>query len=173
MIKNIEFVGKRNTDKINKIENPIRKDSEKWNFNDTMYTYNKQLEIINKLYLDNDVEDTDMCVKREIEKKLKGYKNQDIKKKIINDIKFISLSETIEMLMVSKLNCFYCRNVCELIYKQIFAKKQWTLDRINNNNGHNNDNVVICCYECNIKRGNMDINRFKKGKQIKIVRKLF
>ena len=47
------------------------------------------------------------------------------------------------------------------------------LDRINNNLGHNNDNVVISCYECNIKRGTMDYERFKKGKEIKIVRKSF
>ena len=62
---------------------------------------------------------------------------------------------------------------CELLYKNTLAKKQWTLDRINNEYGHNHDNVVICCLECNIKKGEMDSDRFKQGKEIKIIRKLF
>ena len=106
-------------------------------------------------------------------RKLTGYKYQDIKKKTINISKFISLEQTIEKIMEIKLYCFYCKEKCELIYKDIFAKKQWTLDRINNNQGHNWDNVVISCLECNIKRGDMDSERFKRGKQIQIVRKQF
>jgi 5-methylcytosine-specific restriction endonuclease McrA len=75
--------------------------------------------------------------------------------------------------MLSKLKCFYCKETCHLLYQNIFEKKQWTLDRINNNQGHNTDNVVIACLECNIKRGDMDSERFKRGKEIKIVRKQF
>lgn len=86
---------------------------------------------------------------------------------------FISLDQTIEKLVLSKLKCFYCKERCELLYKNVFAKKQWTLDRIDNDYGHNHNNVVICCLECNIKRGDMDSERFKRGKEIKIVRKLF
>ena len=92
---------------------------------------------------------------------------------MIDLIKFISLDQTIELLLISKLKCFYCNDKCELLYKSIFAKKQWTLDRIHNNQGHNHDNVVICCLDCNVKRGNMDSDRFKRGKEIKIVRKQF
>ena len=95
------------------------------------------------------------------------------KKNIFDLNYFISLNQTIEKLVGSKLKCFYCNEKCELIYKDNFAKKQWTLDRIDNDMGHNESNVVICCLECNIKRGNMDSERFKKGKDIKIVRKQF
>jgi 5-methylcytosine-specific restriction endonuclease McrA len=172
MNKKIEIVGKRNIDKINNISNPERKDCEKWNIDVSLYTYNKQIELINRLYLDEEGND-EIWLKREIQTKIRGYKNQDLTKNIMELNKFISLPETIELLMVSKLKCFYCKEYCQLIYKNVRAKKQWTLDRINNNNGHNNDNVVISCYECNIKRGNMDSERFKKGKQIKIVKKGF
>ena len=172
MNKKIEISGKRNIDKINKIEKPERKESEKWNFDECYYTYKKQIELINKLYLEQEGED-ELWLKREIQKKIKGYKSQDLIKKLINLNKLISLDQTIQMLVESKLKCVYCKENCELIYKDIFSKKQWTLDRINNNEGHNYDNVVICCYECNIKRGDMDSERFKKGKQIKIVRKGF
>ena len=90
-----------------------------------------------------------------------------------NNYKIISLDQVIERLMVSKLNCFYCHGHCELLYRDVLSKKQWTLDRIDNNVGHNHDNVVISCLECNVKRGDMDSERFKRGKEIKIVRKLF
>ena len=46
-------------------------------------------------------------------------------------------------------------------------RKQWTLDRIDNTCGHNNDNVVISCLNCNIKRQDLDYDRFKKSKEIR------
>jgi hypothetical protein len=48
----------------------------------------------------------------------------------------------------------------------MYSKQQWTLDRIDNDVGHNADNVVVSCLECNLKRGTMDSDRFKYGKQI-------
>jgi len=171
-MKSIEITGKRNIDKIDKIDNPQRKECLNWELSEDYFTYKKQIEIINKLYLEDPFEKNDFF-KNEINKKLTGYKYQDIKKKTINISKFISLEQTIEKLMEIKLYCFYCKEKCELIYKDIFAKKQWTLDRINNIQGHNWDNVVISCLECNIKRGDMDSERFKRGKQIQIVRKQF
>jgi len=171
-MKSINITGKRNIDKINKVERPERKDTQNWSFDESFYTYNKQIEIVNNMYLDNSQEH-EIVLKREIEKKIRGYRNQDMQKKLIDLNKLISLDQTIELLVVSKLKCFYCKENCSLLYKNIFEKKQWTLDRINNNEGHNHDNVVISCLDCNIKRGDMDSERFKKGKEIRIVRKQY
>ena len=171
-MKSINITGKRNVDKINKVERPERKDTQNWSFDESFYTYNKQIEIVNNMYLDNSQEH-EIVLKREIEKKIRGYRNQDMQKKLIDLNKLISLDQTIELLVVSKLKCFYCKENCSLLYKNIFEKKQWTLDRINNNEGHNHDNVVISCLDCNIKRGDMDSERFKKGKEIRIVRKQY
>ena len=112
-------------------------------------------------------------MKREINKKISGYKNQDVQKNLLDLVRLISFDQVIELLVDSKLQCFYCKDKCELLYTDCFSKKQWTLDRIDNSIGHNQDNVVVCCLDCNIKRGDMDSNRFKKGKEIKIVRKQF
>jgi len=171
-MKSIEIKGKRNIDKINNIKTPKRKECLNWILPDEFMTNKKQIEIINNLYLENAFEH-DAFIKKELNKKITGYKNQDIKNNIYDIKKLISLEETIEKLMMSKIKCFYCKENCQLLYKTIFEKKQWTLDRINNNNGHTSDNVVISCLECNIKRGNMDNERFKKGKEIRIVRKQF
>jgi len=169
-MKSIEITGKRNLDKINKVENPKRKQTEKWNLDNIYFTYKKHVEMINNLYLNQHFE-YDTLLKREIDKKIRGYKSQDIQKTLLNNNKFISLDNTIEKLVSSKLKCYYCNDNCQLLYSNVLSKKQWTLDRINNDLGHNDDNVVICCYECNVKRGDMDSQRFKHGKSIKIIKK--
>ena len=171
-MRSIDITGKRNIDKIRNIKNPERKETIKWNLDDSYFTYNKQIQIINSLYL-NQEQEQNILAKREISKKINGYKSQDIQKELLDLNRLISLDQTIEKLMVSKLKCFYCKENCELLYKNTLAKKQWTLDRLNNEYGHNHDNVVICCLECNIKKGEMDSDRFKQGKDIKIIRKLF
>lgn len=171
-MRSIDITGKRNIDKIQNVKNPERKDTIKWNLDDSYFTYNKQIQIINSLYLNQDPEQN-ILAKREISKKINGYKSQDVQKDLLDLNRLISLDQAIEKLMLSKLKCFYCKENCELLYKNTLAKKQWTLDRINNEYGHNHDNVVICCLECNIKKGEMDSDRFKQGKDIKIIRKLF
>ena len=64
----------------------------------------------------------------------------------------------------------YCRECCELIYKDVMAPRQWTLDRIDNDQGHNDGNVAIACLACNLQRRTMDAERFKFGKQLRIVK---
>ena len=169
-MKKIEIKGKRNIDKLNKDINPTRKDSLKWKLDDIYFTYKKQLEIVNCLYLEQAfLNDTSIeFFKKEIGKKIKGYYRQDIDKKLLDETLFVTLDYVLELFVESKLLCYYCRSECNLIYKEVLNKKQWTLDRIENHLGHNCENVVVCCLECNIKRGEIDSNRFKMGKQLKI-----
>ena len=47
---------------------------------------------------------------------------------------------------------------------------QWTLDRIDNDQGHNIDNILISCLECNLKRRCRSKDKFLMGKQLKIMR---
>ena len=142
---------------------------QKWNLPECYFTYSHQLNTISKLYmnLDNDIVENREIFIKEFTTKLYGYKRQDIDKHFYSKDTFISLEELIEKLLCSKLKCFYCKRDCELIYENILSKRQWTLDRIENDAGHNADNVVICCLECNLKRGTMDSGRFKYGKQLK------
>jgi 5-methylcytosine-specific restriction endonuclease McrA len=142
---------------------------EKWNLPAHYFTYSHQFGVVSKLYmnLENDIiENRDIYIK-EITKKLSGYKRQDTDKYVYSKDTFISLEDVIDKLLCSKLKCFYCKSACELIYENILSKHQWTLDRIENDAGHNADNVVICCLECNLKRGTMNSGRFKYGKQLK------
>ena len=68
----------------------------------------------------------------------------------------------------------YCKMMdCDnrFFFENIREKKQWTLDRLDNDQGHNRDNVVICCLECNLKKGTMDDEKFKFAKQMRIIKK--
>jgi hypothetical protein len=47
---------------------------------------------------------------------------------------------------------------------------QWTLDRLDNSIGHHDDNVVICCLKCNLKKRRMDDEKFKFTKQLRVIK---
>ena len=55
--------------------------------------------------------------RRELEKKINGYKQQDIKKKIHNDTTLINLKDTVNKLVACGLKCHYCEERLKIIYK--------------------------------------------------------
>jgi len=169
-LKNINIVGRRSINSIGSCSgSPLKRAaSEHWDFPEHCFTYSHQFNVISRLYLnaEDDGIDNRLIIIKELLKKISGYKRQDIDKTLYNKHLFISLEQLTEKLLCSKLKCFYCKLACELIYKTVLSRRQWTLDRIDNDLGHNADNVVICCLDCNIKRGTMDSGRFKYGKQL-------
>jgi hypothetical protein len=102
---------------------------------------------------------------RDIDAKRKSYIYQDKHHNIYDPRYTITTNKIVEHLIEAKLLCYYCREICQVIYKEAMCRKQWTLDRIDNNYGHNDANVVIACLDCNLKRGTMDAERFRQGKQ--------
>ena len=88
----------------------------------------------------------------------------EIKKDKLNNL--INYDETIEKLLESKLKCYYCKENVIIIYEKIREPKQWTLDRLDNNIGHNKENTVICCLDCNLKRRVKSHEDFKFTKQL-------
>ena len=176
------IAGKRNVDKLsdklsdkllnnNDKLNPQRSRTLKWTIDDTFFTHDKQLEVLRRLIADDPTLEERNFFKKEIKNKLDGYARQDVANGIhVHDLTIISLDATIELLLISKLRCAYCRECCELIYKDVMAPRQWTLDRLDNDQGHNNGNVAIACLACNLQRRTMDAERFKFGKQLRIVK---
>ena len=164
MDKKIIISGKRNIDGIN--NNTKRGDAIKSNIDFNNITHNFQIQMINSLYIDNKCKH-DSYLNDQLKKKLRGYKNQDTKNNIYDSTFFISFEQTVEKLVSSKLHCFLCKDPLLLIYDNINDRKQWTLDRIDNQEGHNYNNVNIVCLDCNVKRKDMDVERFRNGKQFK------
>ena len=121
------------------------------------------------LYLNETFEGNEF-IKKELIKKLNGYKNQDKKKKILNISKLINYNKLVEILVISKLKCYYCKCNTKLFYSKVRDMEQWTLDRIDNEMGHNSNNVVICCLGCNLERRNTNMEKFLFTKQLRILK---
>ena len=168
--RNVDKLSDKLSDKLIKAEKPQRARTMKWTIDDAFFNYGKQMEVLRRLIADDTTLEERNFFKKEIKAKLDGYARQDAENGIHDLSAFISLDATIELLLISKLRCTYCRECCELIYKDVMAPRQWTLDRVDNDQGHNGDNVSLACLACNLQRRTMDAERFKFGKQLRIVK---
>lgn len=134
------------------------------------YDLVNQSEMINKLYL-NEPFPEQKKVRSQINTKLGSYRKQDKDKSRYDEKKFITIDETIELLVASKMCCHYCKSKMYIFYQDVREPHQWTLDRVNNDIGHYGDNVVISCLECNLKRRRTSKDGFLFTKQLKLVKK--
>jgi hypothetical protein len=108
--------------------------------------------------------------KKQIEHKLYGYKQQDIKKHLFIESKLITFDETIVLLHKSALVCAYCDVNVFVLYENVRDPCQWSLDRIDNNAGHNADNLLIACLRCNLRRRRINMDSFMFTKKMKLVK---
>jgi hypothetical protein len=161
--KSISFTGKHNIDKINNKKEAKRLHMEE--LLDTDITHKVQVEMCNKLYMECDFE-LKSLLEKELNKKIQGYKAQDIKKEIYDVNALISLTDTLEKLIGTKLHCYYCKREVVLLYKNVREPSQWTLDRIDNSNGHSKENTVIACLKCNLQRRVTDMEKFTFTKHL-------
>lgn len=135
-----------------------------------LFEYFNQIKMVNKIYLDIDSNiEYKKEFLREIDKKIASYRVQDINKKKYRENN-INQKETIEKLVVSKLKCYYCKCKMKIFYQMARDLEQWTLDRIDNAKPHQNDNVIVCCLDCNLKRKTINKDKFLFTKQLKIVK---
>lgn len=135
-------------------------------------SYTQQVSLINQLFIENKVSKNELLtvIVRELDKKLSGYKQQDIKKEIFDENVFITYDDIVEMLVASKLKCHYCRSNMKIIYKLVRDDNQWTLDRIDNDFGHTRENTIICCLKCNLQRRRINKDKFEFTKKLCIIR---
>ena len=177
-MKKIEITGKKNIKKITANKNikmSKRIDvSNNNNNNDNgkiILDNKKQLEMISKLYMDISF-DNIKELKSNIQKKWNGYKQQDKKNYMYNEDSIISYNDIISKLLESKLKCYYCKCSLQVYYKESRLSSQWTLDRIDNTLAHTNTNTLICCLDCNLKRRNMNKDKFLFTKSLSIEKKV-
>ena len=132
-------------------------------------SHSKQIILLNQSYLEEKKDKTNL-IYREINKKINGYKYQDVKKQIYNEKELITLEETMEKLVISKLKWHYCLQNTHILYTRNRDETQWTLDRIDNNLCHSNENTVIACLKCNLQRRCQDAKKFTFTKQLRIAK---
>ena len=129
-----------------------------------IYTREQEIEHINQLYLGT----PNRVLTPLIKKKLSSYRQQDRVKKRHNPEKLITLDETVELLVASQLKCHYCRQEVHITGDKRREKRQWTLDRIDNNLGHFGNNVIIACLDCNLKRRCINKEKFLFTKRLRV-----
>ena len=155
----------------------VRKETDKWRFDEKFLEFNKQWECLTAIQstnslLTDDLKEVCREMRRQIQNKVSSYKMQDIQKHKYDDEKFVDLDFVIQLLYEKCLKCFYCRESVYLFYNFVRENKQWTLERIDNGMGHNKDNVEIACLLCNLRRRTMYHERYVFTKQMMNVIKL-
>ena len=166
-MKSIKIKGKNNVDKFNK--ETKRTQVSTWKYPELCLKKENQIVFLNQLYLNQKFDGID-DVKKEIKRKISSYAQQDKRRDIFDSKKIINFDQCTEKLVLSKLKCYYCKCEMLLMYKDKREPTQWTLDRLDNNIGHFNSNVVICCLNCNLKKRRMDDEKFKFTKQLNIIK---
>jgi len=159
-------------------EKKMRIETQTWGLNEEDLEHKKQLDTINIIIsnLDKDYCEDKIFKKYKtkvithIKSKIQSYKQQDIIKKRINSQTFVSLNEVLRLLQISKLKCHYCSENVFVLYEIVRESKQWSLDRINNDIGHNEGNLLISCLECNLKRRRTNKDAFYFTKNLVITR---
>lgn len=111
-----------------------------------------------------------LLIIRELKKKIASYKQQDLTKNVYNSQSFIHMEYVLQLLKDSNLKCYFCSQELLLLYSIIRESTQWTLDRIDNDIGHNINNVLITCLECNLKRRKTNKDAFMFTKNLTITK---
>jgi hypothetical protein len=111
----------------------------------------QQVKALNCMYLNHqnlDIAD----INSELLSKLNGYKQQDLRRTLYTPEEFITMDALVEKLVAAKLRCFYCDTHVHILYATVREPTQWSLDRIDNEQGHSATNTVISCLQCNLRR---------------------
>ena len=169
----IEEAQKKSVKKINcEKEIKLRVETKTWGLNEEDLSHSAQLNILNSqdIILNETKDKYILKLTTHIKTKLSGYKRQDILKKKLNETEFVSFEETVNLLKDSDLKCCYCSNEVYILYEKVREMKQWSLDRINNDIGHNKGNLLIACLECNLKRRRTNKDAFMFTKNMVIIK---
>ena len=151
-----------------------RVEPQKWKLESSEFcNFENQIELIHQIknnnYLATDNYNSKL-IKRQIERKISGYKQQDILKDILAHEKLIQFAQIIDAFIQHEFKCYYCKENMYILYDMVRETLQWTVDRIDNDLGHNSDNFILACLGCNLKRRCRTKDKFLFTKQLIIVK---
>lgn len=141
-----------------------------WDFTKEQLLSENQYNILLQIRENNTEKHFKKIALQQINKKISGYKSQDIEKKLFDPNKLIDLSGVLQKMTDSDLKCFYCHKQTVILYENVREPMQWTLERLDNKYGHNTENVEIACLSCNLKRRTMYHERFMFTKNLNIIK---
>jgi len=156
-------------------EKKMRVETKTWGLNEEELSHQTQTNILQNILDDKSEKDKkyNSMLTSHIKTKISGYKQQDVFKKKLDELNLVKFEEVIDLLNKCEMKCHYCSEEVFILYERVREMKQWTLDRVNNDIGHNSGNVVIACLECNLKRKRTNKDAFMFTKNMVIVREGF
>jgi len=171
----LEHTNSKTTKKINcEKEKKMRVETKTWGLTETELEHDNQLNALQIYSLEKkDLRSYNNYVYEclsHIRTKLSGYKQQDIFKKKLDESSFVGFNEVVHLLRDCELKCHYCSQYVYILYERVREMKQWSLDRVDNNIGHNSGNLVVACLECNLKRRRTNKDAFMFTKNLVITR---
>ena len=170
-IKKINITFEPEKDKEKQPKKRVVTNSVSWMDFENKYDKEKQLAYVFDILNKKHGKETALITK-EINKKISGYKNQDKIKKIYDANNFVTFENIIIKMCDCKLQCYYCKMQTNVLYEEVRDSNQWSLERIENEYGHNTENVVISCLKCNLTRKTMYHERYLFTKEIKNIKKV-
>jgi len=161
--------------RANRVKNEIKKREimNKYNINPVFLNYEIQMQLVKEIYYkinQQQMLQEKTILNQEIERKISSYKQQDLLKNKYNAGGFIDIDCILKKLIDCDMQCFYCNCQIFILYEIVRELKQWSVDRINNDEGHNKDNFVIACLNCNIKRRTTNSKKFLFTKQLNLIK---
>jgi hypothetical protein len=179
--KQISIVGTNNRyqmKKVTKQKSEIKKrvESEKWDFSPDYFHHDKQLELLNVVLINirssnnKKYDDIIKIVIQQIHNKITGYRQQDNLKKMFDEEKFVTFENIVERLVNCEIKCYYCKKEMMVLYDISREMTQWSIDRIDNDKGHNIDNYHLSCLDCNLKRRRRTDEKFRFTKQLNLIK---
>jgi hypothetical protein len=176
-LKKINITGTANRYQMKKLTNKKcydndfkkRVESEKWTFSEEHYKYENQIIMINDIS-NNNINEVSKIAIQQINRKIYSYKQQDIIKKLFNENNFLTFESVINTMIECELKCRYCKKEMNVLYDISREMSQWSVDRIDNDKGHNIDNFHLACLDCNLKRRRRTDEKFLFTKQLNIIK---
>lgn len=178
--KKIIFTGTTTKYQMRKIDSNKESNKKKkkvetntWGLNEIELSFDTQLEILKNIFNNNSlIKNAKLTnfITSHIKTKISSYKHQDILKNIFLESEIVTFDDVIGLLNECNMKCHYCACETYLLYEFVREMKQWSLDRINNDIGHNKGNLVIACLECNLKRRRTNKDAFFMTKNLTIFR---
>uniref|UniRef100_A0A6C0JGV3 HNH endonuclease n=1 Tax=viral metagenome TaxID=1070528 RepID=A0A6C0JGV3_9ZZZZ len=142
----------------------------KWRVKPYQLLPETQVELINQISEGiYDTRASDLMA-NQINSKIASYKCQDISKKLFSEEEFVDFEKVLELLKKCENKCFYCKKLVHILYENVREPLQWTLERIDNDFGHNKSNVEIACLNCNLHRRTMHHERYLFTKELNILK---
>jgi hypothetical protein len=107
-------------------------------------------------------------IRQEIKGKLSSHKSYDQSRSMAEPL--ATDTEILHKMLLQKERCFYCHRLFHVLYQDRFDPFQWSIDRIDNSNGHTNMNTVITCLRCNLRRRTREAGDFYRDRNLTIVK---